>query len=82
MMILWNAVVLHAKVSGMASTRLFMAMVVFGNVITGFSWFGVNMLGVGLHTYGFMEGAFLNLSLFILSQLVIIGLAFVPKRAL
>lgn len=24
---------------------------------TSLSWFSVNLLGVGLHTYGFMEGA-------------------------
>ena len=35
-----------------------MVMALFGNVITAFSWFGVNMLGVGLHSYGFMDKAF------------------------
>jgi hypothetical protein len=32
---------------------------VFGNIITSLlSWFGVNMLGVGLYSYGFMDQAF------------------------
>jgi hypothetical protein len=33
-------------------------MSVFGNIVVSLSWFGVNMLGVGLHSYGFMDRAF------------------------
>ena len=55
-------------------------MTVFGNIITSLSWFGVNMLGVGLHSYGFMDKAFGPLSAFIVSQLVIIGLGLIPLR--
>jgi hypothetical protein len=33
-------------------------MALFGNIVTSFSWFGVNMLGVGLHSYGFMQRHF------------------------
>jgi hypothetical protein len=34
------------------------------------------MLGVGLHSYGFMDKAFDYLMMFIISQLIIIGLAY------
>jgi hypothetical protein len=53
-------------------------MAVFGNVVTSFSWFGVNMLGVGLHAYGFMDAAFKWLVLFILSQVIVMALAAIP----
>jgi hypothetical protein len=36
------------------------------------------MLGVGLHSYGFMDGAFYTLAVFVASQLVIMGLALLP----
>ena len=55
-------------------------MAVFGNIITSLSWFGVNMLGVGLHSYGFMDQAFGGLFAFIASQVVIIGLGLIPQR--
>ena len=42
------------------------------------SWFGTNMLGVGLHSYGFMDKAFNPLMYFILSQMLFIGLAYFP----
>ncbi len=57
-----------------------MAMAIFGNVITSLSWFGVNMLGVGLHSYGFMDKAFWALSAFIASQLVLVALAMLPPH--
>lgn len=56
-----------------------MVMAVFGNVVTSLSWFGVNMLGIGLHSYGFMDKAFVWLTLFIVSQLAVMGAAYLPK---
>ena len=57
-----------------------MAMAIFGNVITACSWFGVNMLGVGLHSYGFMDKAFYALTGFIISQLVFMAICAAPAR--
>ena len=57
-----------------------MALAVFGNIITSFSWFGVNMLGIGLHSYGFMDAAATWLKIFVASQLAIIFLAMLPSR--
>lgn len=80
LIVLWNTAILHARWAGMIKERGLMAMAVFGNVVTSFSWFGVNMLGVGLHSYGFMDAAFPWLVAFIVSQLVIIGFALTPKE--
>ena len=55
-------------------------MSVFGNIITSLCWFGVNMLGVGLHSYGFMDQAFGVLLAFIASQFFIMGLGLIPAR--
>jgi len=80
LIVLWNAIILHARWGGYARERGLMAMAIFGNVITSLSWFGVNMLGVGLHSYGFMDKAFWALFAFIASQLVLVGLAILPPR--
>lgn len=76
MIVLWNAVILHARWAKAASTMGIMQLAVFGNIITAWSWFGTNMLGVGLHSYGFMDAAFFWLMAFILSQLAVIGLGY------
>jgi hypothetical protein len=55
-----------------------MIMAIFGNIVTSFSWFGVNMLGVGLHSYGFMQKAFPWLVGFIISQLALMAIAAMP----
>jgi len=78
--VLWNALLLHARWGGLVRERGLMALTVVGNIVTSWSWFGTNMLGIGLHSYGFMSGAFYWLGLFILSQLAIMGLGLLPPR--
>jgi ABC-type transport system involved in cytochrome c biogenesis permease subunit len=80
LIVLWNAVILHARWGGMIRERGLMAMAVFGNIITSFSWFGVNMLGIGLHSYGFMDKAFPWLVGFDISQVLLVALALTPPR--
>ncbi|MBS1150875.1 MAG: cytochrome c assembly protein [Myxococcaceae bacterium] len=80
LIVLWCAIILHARWGGYAKERGIMAMAIFGNVITSFSWFGVNMLGVGLHAYGFMDEAFWALAWFMVSQLVLVGFALLPPK--
>ena len=58
MIVIWNAVILHARWGGQVRMRGLAALAVFGNIITAFSWFGTNLLGVGLHSYGFTESGF------------------------
>jgi ABC-type transport system involved in cytochrome c biogenesis permease subunit len=78
LIVLWCAIILHARWGGFIRQRGLMIMAIFGNVVTSFSWFGVNMLGVGLHSYGFMQKAFPWLVGFIASQLVLMTVAAMP----
>jgi len=80
MIVLWNAIVLHARWAGLIRSRGLAVLAICGNIITGWSWFGTNLMGVGLHSYGFMDGAFKWLSVFIASQLLLIALALLPTR--
>jgi len=80
LIVLWNAIILHARWAGYVRERGTMVMAIFGNVITACSWFGVNMLGVGLHSYGFMDQAFYALTGFIISQLVFMAICAAPAR--
>lgn len=80
MIVLWGAVMLHARWGGLVGVRGFMLMAIFGNIVTAWSWFGTNMLGVGLHSYGFMDAAFRWIVLFVLSQLAFIAIGLLPAR--
>lgn len=77
--VLWNALILHLRWGGMIRERGLINCAIFGNVVTSWSWFGVNMLGIGLHSYGFTEAAFKWLSLFVVSQLLFIVLGLLPR---
>ena len=78
MIVAWNLIILHARWGGMIRERGVAAMAIAGNVVTAWSWFGTNMLGVGLHSYGFMDSAVFVLTAFCLSQLLLMAVAFVP----
>lgn len=72
MIVLWNAILLHARWDKLVTTRGFALLAVAGNIITAWSWFGTNQLGIGLHSYGFTNGILMLLGGFVLSQLGII----------
>ena len=64
----------------MVGERGLAVLAVGGNIVTSWSWFGVNELGVGLHSYGFMEGAFWWLIFFSLTQLGFMAMGLFPDR--
>src|SRR3954469_20102757 len=72
LIVLWNAIVLHARWGGLVKDRGVALLAIFGNVVTAWSWFGTNMLGIGLHSYGFMDKALFWLVSFVMLQLGLI----------
>jgi ABC-type transport system involved in cytochrome c biogenesis permease subunit len=77
--VLWNALILHARWGGIVRQRGLMCLAIFGNIVTSWSWFGVNMLGIGLHSYGFTAAAFWSLSIFVSTQLALIAVGLIPR---
>jgi ABC-type transport system involved in cytochrome c biogenesis permease subunit len=56
MICLWSLVILHGRMAGwIRDLGVHMNSIILA-IITTFSWWGVNNLGVGLHSYGFTEG--------------------------
>ena len=78
--VLWNALILHARWGGMVKERGLLNLAIGGNIVTSWSWFGTNMLGIGLHSYGFMDAAFYALLAFDVSMLALIGIGMIPER--
>ena len=80
LIVIWNAIILHCKWAGFARTRGIMILAIFGNVVCSWSWFGTNMLGIGLHAYGFMDEAFTYLVGFMAVQVLVMAIGSVPTR--
>ena len=82
LIVLWCAICLHARWGGLVRREGLMQLLVFGNIVTAWSWFGTNLLGVGLHSYGFTEtGSFWLYYVFCPSQLALIALGWLPDRS-
>ena len=81
MIVFWNAIVLHARWAGMVRERGMAALAILGNVVTLWSWEGVNQLGVGLHFYGFIEGRLQIIMIIALIHCLLAALAFIPVTA-
>ncbi len=80
MIVVMGAIYLHARWGGLFRERGLMALAICGNIVTAWSWFGTNLLGVGLHSYGFTDSGFYWLVAFWLSQSVFIATGLLPWR--
>ena len=74
--VIWNALILHARWGGMVRERGVALLAVAGCIVTTWSWFGVNQLGIGLHSYGFTKGVLLALAIAAcaFSSIILLGL--------
>lgn len=81
LIVLWLVWALHGKIAGQLNDVSFAAILAVTNIIVALSWFGVNLLGVGLHSYGFTDNAMYGLIAFCVVELgVIITLYVRTKR--
>ncbi|HMP75679.1 MAG TPA: cytochrome c biogenesis protein CcsA [Kiritimatiellia bacterium] len=83
LIVLWCALLFHARWAGMIGPTGIAAGSVFGVIIVLFAWIGVNLLGVGLHSYGFTSGLALGLWSAVLAELLIIAITvpLIARRA-
>lgn len=56
MIVLWELAILHARRGGYIREQGLHLSSIVNGMIVGFSWWGVNLLGVGLHSYGWTSG--------------------------
>lgn len=69
---LWAMLTLHLRGGRLVGERTFALLNSFNVIITFLCWFGINLLGVGLHSYGFQSGTVMWLLIFILADLGVI----------
>lgn len=64
LIVLWLVFMLHFRMISYFSSLFFAIGMILNNVIVFTTWFGVNLLNIGLHTYGFIQNMGQNLLLF------------------
>jgi ABC-type transport system involved in cytochrome c biogenesis permease subunit len=80
LVVLANAIILHARWSGIVRERGVAVLAVLANIVVGWSMVGTNLMGVGLHSYGFMSGAQLLLNIWYGLNLVLAFIGMTPSR--
>ena len=65
LIVLWHLMMLHMRISGIAKQAGYAYGVSLVNIVVAIAWFGVNLLNVGLHSYGFTDNVATNLFMFI-----------------
>ena len=61
LIVLWCAILLHARMGKMIGPFGVAGGCALLIVVVMMAWFGINLLGVGLHSYGFIDGVLLGL---------------------
>jgi ABC-type transport system involved in cytochrome c biogenesis permease subunit len=72
LIVLWLAWIIHGRIAKIFFPIWVSAGYAFLSVVLALSWFGVNLLSVGLHAYGFTDSAAWSLTLFIGIETLII----------
>lgn len=72
--ILWTMLLLHLRAGRLVNARMFALLNCFNVIVTFLCWFGVNLLGVGLHSYGFQNGTAMWLGFFVAADVLFIVL--------
>ncbi len=81
MIVLWSALLLHARWGGLVKERGIAILAILGNIIVLWSWKGVNSMGVGLHAYAASEDTTVYAILGVgVLHLVIAGIALIPTK--
>ena len=69
LIVLWQLMMVHMRLSGLAKADRFALGMVLNNIVVIMAWFGVNLLSIGLHSYGFASGIAVNIVLFTVFEL-------------
>ena len=74
LIVIAQTAILHGRIGGYLKQRGLCMAAAFGGTVVAFSWWGVNLLGVGLHSYGFTSGIHEALWTYYAIQWSIVGL--------
>ena len=72
LIILWCAILFHARLAGWIGQAGLAAGAVGAIIAVALTWLGVNLLGLGMHAYGFTTGVGRGLAAFIICELTFI----------
>lgn len=84
LIVLWCAILFHARIAKLIHPLGVTAGCILGLIVVMWAWFGVNLLSVGLHSYGFISGVATGLGLYVLAEFLflVVSLVLLGKKGL
>ncbi len=73
LIVLWLLWVQHGRLSSHIKPLGFVSLMAALNIIIALAWFGVNLLSVGLHSYGFIDGVAEGFAIFCAAEIILIS---------
>ncbi|HPF78558.1 MAG TPA: cytochrome c biogenesis protein CcsA, partial [Alphaproteobacteria bacterium] len=73
LIVIWLIWLLHGRISRHISDDAFVVGGAFLSIVVVLAWFGVNLLNVGLHSYGFISGVAMGIGIFCAAEILVIG---------
>jgi ABC-type transport system involved in cytochrome c biogenesis permease subunit len=71
LIVLWLLMLIHGRKSKWIGAPAYAMLLAICNIVVAVAWFGVNLLNVGLHSYGFTDSIATNLLVFSVGQLLL-----------
>lgn len=82
LIVLWIVWLLHGRLAGALKPITYAAGMAALTMVVALAWFGVNLLSVGLHSYGFVSGIASGLAAFCATEIILIGLLYRRRKIL
>lgn len=73
LIVLWLIWLIHGRLCGKITLLYWLSGLAYLSVVVALAWIGVNLLGVGLHSYGFTESLFWGLGAFSAFETLLVG---------
>lgn len=79
LIVLWIVWLLHGRLAGQLKPETYALGIAALNMVVALAWFGVNLLSVGLHSYGFISGIATGLSAFCVFETLLIAALYLRR---
>ena len=73
LIVLWTTIIFHAKTAKLIQPLGVAVGAALGVIVVMWAWFGVNLLSIGLHSYGFISGIALNLTIYVILEFLFLS---------
>lgn len=83
LIVIWCTILFHARIAKLIDPLGMAVGSVLGIIVVMWAWFGVNLLSIGLHSYGFTSGVAMGLLIYVVCEILflIIGQFLIHTRS-